>query len=148
MVAGHGRLVANKILKFPRGTNRSSYTQLYIAFFLSGVLHFGGDFIFEKRLVYRSFKFFLLQAVIITLEDFAIYVAKRLLRQVGVELKPGKPDESWAEGVVRAVGYCWVTLCFCLTLPIWLDEASAAGIGGTDRGLITQFLLDVWKQWT
>ena len=110
MVAGHGRLVANKILKFPRGTNRSTYTQLYTAFFLSGVLHFDGDFIFEKRLVYRSFKFFLFQAAIITLEDFAIYVAGRLLRQVGVEFKPGKPGESWAEAVVRAFGYCWVTM--------------------------------------
>ena len=105
MLGGLGKLVANRFFGFPRGTNLSSYTQVYVAFFLSGLLHSSGDFMIEKRMVSRSFKFFLLQAVIITLEDFVIYVAKRLLRQVGVELKPGKPGESWAEGVVRAVGY-------------------------------------------
>ena len=147
MVAGLGKLVANKFLKFPRGTNRSSYTQLYVAFFLSGLLHFSGDYIFEKRIVYRSFKFFLLQAVAITLEDFVIYVAKRLFRQRGIELKPGKADESWAEAVVRVIGYCWVTLWFCLAFPLWADELNAAGLASTDRGSITQFILDTWKKW-
>ena len=101
----------------------------------------------EKRVVYRSFTFFLLQAVIITFEDFIIYVAKRLLRLGGVELKPGQADESWAEAVLRAIGYCWVTLWFCWTLPAWLDGASALGLYSSDRGAITQFLLDRWKQW-
>ena len=147
MVAGLGKLVANKFLKFPRGTNRSSYTQLYVAFFLSGLLHFSGDFALEKRMVYRSFNFFLLQAIAITFEDLVIYIAKGLLRRGGVELKPGKVDESWAEAGVRAFGYCWVTLWFCSTLPIWLDEPSAAGVNSADRGPITQFLLDAWKRW-
>ena len=147
MVSGLGRLVANKFLKFPRGTNWSSYTQLYIAFFLSGLLHFSGDFMLEKRMVYRSFKFFLLQAAVITFEDFVIYIAKGLLRWGGIELKPGKADESWAEAVVRVFGYCWVTLWFCWTLPMWLDEPNAAGLYSIDRGPITQFLLDRWKQW-
>ena len=142
-----GRLVANKFLKFPRGSNRSSYTQLYVAFFLSGLLHFAGDFLLEKRMVYRSFKFFLLQAVAITCEDFVIYIAKCLLRWGGIEFKPGKADESWAEAVVRVFGYCWVTLWFCLTLPPWLDELNAIGFNSSDRGPITQFLLDTWKQW-
>ena len=146
MFAGLGRLVANNFLRFPRGTNRSSYTQLYVAFFLSGLLHFGGDFMIEKRIVYRSFKFFLLQAVAITFEDFVIYIAKRFLRWKGIELKPGKDDESWAEAGVRIVGYCWVTLWFCLTLPVWIDEPNAVGFGIRDRGPITQFVLDTWKQ--
>ena len=147
MLAGLGRLVANKFLKFPRGTNRSSYTQLYVAFFLSALLHFSGDFMFERRLVYYSFKFFLLQAVAITFEDFVIYIAKRLLRWRGVEFRPGKTDESWAEVVVRVVGYCWVTLWLCLTYPIYLDEPNTVGLSSTDRGPITQFLLDAWKRW-
>ena len=147
MVSGLGRLVANKFLKFPRGTNWSSYTQLYIAFFLSGLLHFSGDFMFEKRMVYRSFKFFLLQAAAITFEDLVIYIAKGLLHWGGIELKPGKADESWVEAVVRVVGYCWVTLWFCWTLPMWIDEPNTVGIGSVDRGPITQFLLDTWKRW-
>ena len=147
MFAGLGRLVANKFLKFPRGTNRSSYTQLYVAFFLSALFHFSGDFTFRKRTVYYSFKFFLLQAVAITFEDFVIYIAKRLLRRKGIEFKLGKADESWAEAAVRVIGYCWVILWFCLTLPVWLDEPNTVGLSSTDRGHITQFLLDTWKQW-
>ena len=145
MFGGLGKLVANK-LKLPRGSNRSSYTQLYVAFFLSGILHFSGDFMLERRIVYRSFKFFLLQAVAITFEDFVIYIAKRLLRLGEFELKPGRVDESWAEMVVRVVGYCWVTLWFCLTLPVWVDELNSLGVGSFDRGAITQFLLDAWKR--
>lgn len=147
MFTGLGRLVTNKFLGFPRGTNRSSYTQLYLAFLLSGLLHFAGDFMFERRMVYRSLKFCLLQAVVITFEDLIIHIATRLLRRKGIELKPGRNDERWAEMVVRAVGYCWVVLWFCLTLPIWVDEANTVGFFSSDRGPITQFLLDAWKQW-
>ena len=145
MVTGLGRLVANKLFRFPRGTNLSSYTQLYVAFFLSGIIHFAGDLIFEKRMAYRSFKFFLLQAVGITFEDFIIYLAKRSLRQRGIEFNPEKAHGSWGETAARVVGYCWVTLWFCLTLPVWQDELNALGAGNNDRGPITQFLLDRWK---
>ena len=145
MFGGLGKLVATK-LKLPRGSNRSSYTQLYVAFFLSGILHFSGDFMLEKRMVYRSFKFFLLQAVGITFEDLVIYIAKRLLRRGGVELETGGANESWAGTAVRMVGYYWVTLWFCLTLPVWVDELNALGVGSFDRGAITQFLLDAWGQ--
>ena len=138
-------MVANKFLKFPRGTNGSAYTQLYIAFFLSGFIHFGGDLILEKRMVYRSFNFFLLQAVIITFEDFVIYISKWSLRQGGIELKVGKPGESWAGTVVRVAGYCWVILCFCLTLPVMMDELNALGFSSMDRWPITQFLLNKWE---
>ena len=146
MFGGLGRLVANKLLKLPRGSNRSSYAQLYVAFFLSGIIHSSGDFMLEKRMVSRSFKFFLLQAVAITFEDFVIYIANCLLRQGGTELKPGTVNESWVEIAVRVIGYCWVTVWFCSTLPVWLDEPNSIGFGSSDRGVITQFLLDVWKQ--
>jgi len=141
-----GRLVANKFLKFPHGTNKSSYAQLYFAFFLSGLIHSAGDFMVEKRIVYRSFKFFLLQAVGITFEDLVIRIAKSLLRRGGIEIKPGEGGGSWAGVVVRVIGYCWVALWFCSTMPVWLDELNAIGFGSIDRGPITQFLLDVWKQ--
>ena len=132
-------------MKFPRGTNRSSYSQLYIAFFLSGLLHFAAEFLIEMRMVYRAPKFFLLQAVAITFEDFVIYIAKRALRRGGIELNPGRPDESWAEAVVRVIGYCWVTLWFCSTLPGWLGRADTIGPYSSDGGP-THLLLDTWKQ--
>ena len=149
MVAGLGRLVANKFLKFPPGTNQSSYTQLYIAFFLSATIHFAGDFLSHKRMVYHSFRFFLLQPVAITFEDLVMYIAKRSLPQKGIKINPGRADESWAGAVVRVVGYCWVTLWFCLTLPAWRDNTSAIRAGYPDARLpISQLFLDTWKQWT
>ena len=145
MLGGLGRLVANRFFGFPSGTNLSSYTQVYVAFFLSGLLHSSGDFMIEKRMVSRSFKFFLLQAVAITFEDFVIYIAERLLRRAGIELRRGKADDSWAGAIGRAIGYCWVTLWVCSTLPVWLDGLNAAGWGSVDRGPITRFLLNKWK---
>ena len=145
-LAGLGRLVANKFLKFPRGTNRSSYTQLYVGFFLSGLLHASGDFLVEKRVVHRPLNFFLLQAVAITFEDFVIYISKDLFRRGGIEMKQGK-DGGWPGVVVRVIGYCWVILWFCLALPVWVDGSNTAGFNSLDRGPITQFLLDRWKQW-
>ena len=148
MVAGYGKLVANKFFKFPRGTKRSSYTQLYVAFFLSGLVHSAGDFMFQRRILFYTLKFFLLHAVGITLEGLVIYIAKRLLRQKAIELEPGRSDESWGGTVVRVTGYCWVTIWFCITLPVWQDELNAVGYGIADRGPITQSLLDVWKRMT
>ena len=147
MLAGLGKLVANKFLKFPRGTNLSSYTQLYVAFFLSAVIHFAGEFTYEKRMVSRSFIFFPIQAIAITFEDFVIFLAKRLLLRRGKKLNPGNADESWAEVVVRIIGYCWVVLWFSLTLPIYIDGASVCGFYTTDRRPVAQFLLDTWNRW-
>lgn len=147
MLSGWGRLVSNKLLKFPRGTNRSSYTQLYVGFFLSGIFHCFRESITQKRIVPHNLKFFLLQAVAITFEDFVIYVTKPLLPQRGIRPNSGKAGRWWVDVVVRVVGYCWVVLCFSLTLPIWLDEASVTGFYNKDRGPIAQFLTDRWKQW-
>jgi uncharacterized membrane protein len=147
MLTGLGRLVSNKFLKFPRGTNRSSYAQLYVAFLLSGTIHFAGDFISRKRLVYHSFKFFLLQAVVITFEDFVIYAGKRLLLRGGIKLNPGRSNESWTEYGVRVLGYCWVVLWFCLTLPAWRDKTSAISWDGADKLPLSQLVLGLWKRW-
>ena len=148
MLAGLGRLVANKYLGFQRGTKLSSYTQLYFAFFISAILHSFADLALEERNVFRSYRFFFFQVVAITFEDLVINLAKRLLRRRGIELKPGKPDESWAEVGVRVIGYCWVLLWLCLTLPAWLDEPNAIGFRKSDRRPITEFLLNKWNQWT
>ena len=102
---------------------------------------------YEKRMVYRSFEFFLLQAVAITFEDLVIYIAKRLLPRGMIDTNLGKEDESWRGVAARVVGYCWVALWFCLAMPIWVDGASAVGFFNTDRGPITQVILGTWKQW-
>ena len=145
---GLGRLVANNLLKFPRGTIWSFCTQLYLAFFLTGLIHFAGDIMVQQKLVYYSFKFFLLQAVAITFENFVIYITKRSLRRMGVELEAENVDGTWGGVVLRVIGYCWVTLWFCLTFPLWLDELNVKGFGNVNRAPITQFVLDTWKERT
>ena len=97
-------------------------------------------------MIYGAPKFFLLQAVAITFEDFMIYIAKRLLRRGEIEFEPGKVDGSWGEVVVRFVGYCWVTLWFCFTLPGWLGRADTIGPYNSDGGP-TAFLFNTWKEW-
>ena len=145
---GYGRLVAHKFFRFPPGTKRSSYTQLWTAFFLSGLIHFAGDFTFERRMVFYTWKFFLLQPVGIALETLVIYIARRLLRQKAIELEPGRLDGPWGGTAVRVAGYCWVIIWYCITLPVWHDEPNAVGFGVRGRGPITRSLLDVWKRMT
>ena len=100
---------------------------------------------FERRLVSRSFKFFLLQAVAITFDDFVIYLGKRFLPHGGIEFKSGDVGLSWVEVFARGVGFCWVLLWFCFTVPIWMCEATVAGFGNVDRGPIAQFVMDRWE---
>ena len=104
-------------------------------------MHFCGEFTFEKRIVFYSFKFFFLQALAITFEDFVIYLTKRLLPQGGTSLKTGGIDETWAGTVVRIAGYCWVTWWFCLSLPVWIDEANDLWFGLVGESQIAQFLM-------
>ena len=147
MLSGVGKLVANDILKFPRGTNLSAYTQLYVSFLLSGIIHFGGDYLAERRVVLRSIKYFLLQAVAITFEDIVIYVAKRSLLLVGIKLTPGKLDGTRVGAVVKVIGYCWVILWFSWVFPIWQDGLSVLGLSTMDKKPLAQFLFNAWERW-
>lgn len=146
MLGGLARLIANKFFKFPRGTKLSSYSQLYLVFFLSAIIHSFADLALEERNAFRSYKFFFFQVVAITFEDFVTDFAKSLLRRRRIELKPGKADESRAEWDVRVIGYCWVLLWLRLTLPAWLDEPNAIGFRSSDRRPIAEPLLNKWNQ--
>jgi hypothetical protein len=143
MISGFGRLVATKLLKFPRGTKRCAYIQLFVAFSLSALIHSIGDSMVEGRMVFHSFRFYLLQLVAITFEDFIVRITRRLLLKKRIELNPGGTDESWAGTAVRVAGYCWVILWLCFTEPLWRDGSRANNV---NRGPIAQFLLNTWKQ--
>ena len=147
MLSGVGKLVANNILNFPRGTILSAYTQLYVSFLLSGIIHFGGDYLAERRVVLRSIKYFLLQAVAITCEDIVIYVAKRSLLVVGIKLTPEKLDGTRVGAVVKVIGYCWVILWFSWAFPIWQDGLSVLGLSTMDRKPLAQFMFNAWERW-
>jgi hypothetical protein len=88
------------------------------AFFLSAVIHTGGDYAihgsFEQS--WPTFKFFLLQPSAILIEEITIraFLSTRLRVLV--------PELVW-----RGVGYLWVGLWFGWCAPPWLDTISAAG---------------------
>lgn len=76
-LSSHGKFLAHRVLGFPPGSNPSAYVQLYTAFFLSGLIHYGADYAMLRHWGGGAMRFFLLQAVVITFEDGAIHLAKK-----------------------------------------------------------------------
>ena len=105
------------LLGIHRGTNASSYIQLWLAFGISGMMHALQMRMFPAP---RSMKvndkmvgmglFFFCQAAAITVEDFVQWA----WRQVG-----GRMKES--NGLRTLVGYAWVTLSFWYSIPFAAD---------------------------
>ena len=92
------------------GNWQSHYTQLYVGFAVSGLLHCGGDLMVNpsRKLFGASFPFFFSQAVAITFEDAVI----GLVRRSGVKVSPV---------LARAVGYAWVVAWLCISAP-WMTN--------------------------
>ena len=111
---------ASTAFGFKHGTLGSSYTQLYVAFFLSGIVHTGGDIALSPHSSAASqslfsMPFFLSQALIITLEDMVIWIAGRL----------GVKTNTWT----RILGYVWVVAWFGWCVPEMVKHAIWAGVG-------------------
>jgi hypothetical protein len=135
-ITGIGKHIAKKTFSFRTGSLPSSYTQLYIAFLLSGLAHVGGDYIILKRLPRSSIRFFLLQAVAITFEDFVIWLTKPIHAKLG-----------WLS---RVIGYMWVMSWYVWSAPYWLDEMSARGQHLTNPGAVfgSPLARDLRSRWT
>jgi uncharacterized membrane protein YhhN len=74
------------------GTLQSTYAKLFLSFFLSASFHYTGG-IFSVRQELGEFKFFLLQAVAITIKDGLLWLWKTM---------------GWKGGVRgRVLGYVW-----------------------------------------
>ncbi|KAH9949041.1 membrane bound O-acyl transferase family-domain-containing protein [Amylocystis lapponica] len=97
-----------RVLGFRPGSWQSSYTQLYIAFTLSGLLHMGGDVMLGKGTFGESFWFFFVQALAITFEDAVIGAAK-------------KAGIRFSMPVERALGYAWTFAWGCYSLNVHLS---------------------------
>ncbi|PGH15363.1 hypothetical protein AJ80_05547 [Polytolypa hystricis UAMH7299] len=100
----------------PPGTFRT-YTQLWLSFMISGVMHAVSIYLIPAPLniPFRErslgfFQFFILQAAAITFEDFVQY----LYRNVA----PGAKRSSWWH---RLLGYGWTICWFAFSLPYFLD---------------------------
>ncbi|KAF5314880.1 hypothetical protein D9619_007492 [Psilocybe cf. subviscida] len=132
-VTAHGSAAAD-ILHLPKGKFRT-YFQLYVAFFVSGILHMAGDYMFLQNFAGVSLQFFLLQGIAITFEDALIGVAKRT----------GLANSS---PLARAVGFCWVFVWFTLSTPYWAEPVLLAGgfnASSPDVSLVQYLWKGQWK---
>nr|GAT54712.1 predicted protein [Mycena chlorophos] len=75
-VSAHGRRVV-QALNLKRGSNASSYTQLYVAFLISAIIHYIPEVIAMRSWHGGAFIFFTSQALAITCEDFVIWLGRR-----------------------------------------------------------------------
>ena len=112
-------------LGFPPGTNGSSYTQIYTAFFISGVAHLGGDAMVAPSHIGVSFPFFIYQALGITFEDMVIAAARR----AGLKETKG----------MRVLGYVWVASWFIVTATPWITMSGIVGMGSGGQTLPSKY---------
>ena len=116
VVTDHADFIS-KQLRLPKNIFTSRF-KLFIAFFLSGLIHHAGEYVINQRWTGHSLKFFLLQAVAITCEDVIIALAGR----AGFSSKPNY--------FYKILGFVWVFAWFTYSLPIWLDETMDNWVSG------------------
>ncbi|EPQ55828.1 hypothetical protein GLOTRDRAFT_105750 [Gloeophyllum trabeum ATCC 11539] len=109
---------------FKKGTNGSSYTQLYVGFTVSGLVHMGGDTMVGKEYLGASFHFFIAQAMAITAEDAVIATARRAAL-----------DRFFPQSVARLIGYAWTFLWFSLSTAWYIQWAVDAGMAKSAQPL-------------
>jgi hypothetical protein len=91
---------------------QSTYAKLFLSFFLSPSVHYTGG-IFAARQELGEFKFFLLQAVAITIEDGFLWLWKTM---------------GWNGGVRgRVLGYVWSISFMTWTARGWVDGTVRGG---------------------
>jgi hypothetical protein len=124
-----------RALDLQKGTKASAYVQLYSAFFLSAVLHVVSDYKMHRSLAQSgSLLFFALQPIAITLEDFVLFVARR----VGF-----KPAVWW-----KLMGYTWVSAWFLYVYSPWLSPMVDGGLMKEALNLRVSLILGILEgQW-
>ncbi|OSX58091.1 hypothetical protein POSPLADRAFT_1061202 [Postia placenta MAD-698-R-SB12] len=116
-----------RLLGLRQGSWASSYTQLYVGFAVSGLIHCGGDIMVSPKLFGVSFPFFIAQAVAISLEDAVIGVAKRTGMQAQC------PDS-----LAHALEYVWVFVWLSVSTPWWM-RTRMVDTSRTVFSLVTMF---------
>lgn len=117
-----------RYLSIPEGTILSSLVILYTSFFISAWIHHAGDYMMLGHHA-DALKFFLSQAVVITLEKSIVALGRR----VGFT-----NSYAW-----RILGYVWVQLWFLYSLPWWLQPHIDAGL--IQNGMPYSLILGLWK---
>ncbi|KAF5313322.1 hypothetical protein D9611_008498 [Ephemerocybe angulata] len=123
-VTGHGTAFSNA-LRIPKGRFRS-YFSLYVAFTISGLIHYFGDYMIIQDWSGTSLVYFVSQAVAITCEDAMAGLVRRSEVKVPTAFS-------------RLVGYLWVVAWFSFAIPIWMTPHVKAGItsdGVSDNNVV------------
>ena len=131
VVTDHADFIT-KQLRLPKNIFTSRF-KLFIAFFLSGLIHHAGEYVIHQRWTGHSMEFFLLQAVAITCEDVIIKLAAR----AGFSSKPNC--------FFKIMGFLWVFAWFTYSLPMWLDETIDNWVSGVP--VIRRDLQSVLTNW-
>ncbi|KAK7543886.1 membrane bound O-acyl transferase family-domain-containing protein [Phyllosticta citricarpa] len=96
-----GSFVAKDLLRLRKGTFASKYTQLFVGFYASALIHYGGA-IFTCGHDTGDLKYFMAQPVAILVEDHVIALGRRL----GIKESP----------VWKRVGYVWTAAWFLFSV--------------------------------
>ncbi|KAI1140803.1 membrane bound O-acyl transferase family-domain-containing protein [Hypoxylon sp. FL0543] len=114
-----------RFLGLKQGTLGSRYVQLYLAFFISFCVHGWQSFTTTRR-DNGEFRFFMSQAVIITIEDLVRWIWRKSI------------DHNQREKLARLatlMGYMWTIAAFTVTVqPIMKGWISMGLVGGGDLG--------------
>lgn len=111
MVEGISHFTTHSMLGMSKGTILARYSNILMAFLLSGLIHIGSDYgagvpVHESGAV----QFFSTQALGILLEDGL---------QATYYSLTGKPRPSKAPTLHRLVGYTWLVLFLAWSTPVW-----------------------------
>ncbi len=128
LVTGHTDFFA-QVLRLPKGLFKT-YFKLFGSFAISGLIHYGGDYMLLQNWSGTSMQFFILQAVAITFEDMVIAVAARF-------------GHTQQNTVFKVIGYMWVFAWFTYSLPMWLEPIVHAGT--MDDGVNVSLILGLWN---
>ncbi|KDR78654.1 hypothetical protein GALMADRAFT_223911 [Galerina marginata CBS 339.88] len=114
----------------------NKFIWLYTAFFITGVVHGGGEYMLLRRPGFGALAFFVLQAVGITIEKTVGFAwtlrpkkhnicPKQVQVQKGHNVEsPSSEPEMW----IRCIGYTWVCIWFVWSLPFMIDPLVLSGM--------------------
>ncbi|KAJ4988751.1 tat pathway signal sequence [Stagonosporopsis vannaccii] len=112
--------LARDVLHLRKGSFASRYLQLFVGFGVSAVMHGAASMLCHASLNDdHAFKVFVLQAVIIFIEDHLIELGKKCGLRGGL---------LW-----RVVGFCWVAIAVGASFQVWTGKLLRHGLWVHDR---------------
>lgn len=103
----HANFFSSK-LGLPRTGLLQRYFKVFVSFFLSALFHWAGEIVASGGIWSTgALEFFLLQGLMITIEDGVLYTCRCV----------GFRATRWT----KILGYVWVFLWFNWSLPYWID---------------------------